>query len=461
MSNSKKISGHYERDSNCIVIDEIAQPGDYLDLTSFSILEELVSAKLDEKYKQQVISTYKQSKEYQDISNQIHEYKQLKNSLDDMKINIINEFKTSDEYKTLEQKKFILQNEINTLKNEQIINEFKAIEKFKQSHEYISLVEQKNNLKANLDLLKSRQMQDIANAKENAINEIRLHEVAKLEKLNTELQTKLDNSYYENVDKFKKTNDYKSLLDKLEEYENKYNRRLQMNSKIIGEDLENWCENQFNDSFQQVNDVKFEKTTKSIHGKKPDFLFTVLTKSNKKIASIVLEMKTDNGENKTKNESFLETLELNRKNFEAEFGLLVTNLELKDEFIIRKAIGYESLFLVRPEHFVYVLILFRLIYSKCDLLMNELKSEATTSQHVLGVINEFTNFKEDLFQSSLKNINSQLDKIYEAANKIQAQVDNIKESIGLIQSKHLQTVQNKIESFTKKIQRKEDKLISN
>ena len=461
MSNNKKISGHYEKDSNRIVIDEIAQPGDYLDLTSFSILEELISAKLDDKYKQQVISSYKQSKEYQDISNQIHEYKQLKNSLDDMKRNIINEFKASDEYKTLEQKKFILQNEINALKNEQVINEFKAIEKFKQSHEYINLIEQKNNFKANLDLLKSRQMQDIANAKENAINEIRLHEVAKLKNLIIELQTKLDHSYYDNVDKFKKTNDYKSLLDKLEEYKNKYDYRRQMNSKVIGEDLENWCENQFNDSFQQVDDVKFEKTTKSIHGKKPDFLFTVLTKSNKKIASIVLEMKTDNGENKTKNESFLETLELNRKNFEAEFGLLVTNLELKDEFIIRKATGYESLFLVRPEHFVYVLILFRLIYSKCDLLMNELKSEATTSQHVLEVINEFTNFKEDLFQSSLKNINSQLDKIYEAANKIQTQVDNIKESIGLIQSKHLQTVQNKIESFTKKIQRKEDKLVSN
>lgn len=79
MSN-KKIFGHYERDSNRIVIDEEAQPGDYLDLTSFSILEELISAKLDEKYKQQVISTYKQSKEYQDISNQIHEYNQLKNS---------------------------------------------------------------------------------------------------------------------------------------------------------------------------------------------------------------------------------------------------------------------------------------------------------------------------------------------------------------------------------------------
>lgn len=460
MSN-KKISGHYERDSNRIVIDEEAHPGDYLDLTSFSILEELISAKLDEKYKQQVISTYKQSKEYQDISNQIHEYNQLKNSWDEMKRNTINEFKTSDEYKTLEQKRFVLQNEINTLKNEQIINELKAIEKFKQSHEYINLVEQNNSLKANLDLLKSRQMQDIANAKENAINEIRLNEVAKLEKLNTELKTKLDNSYYENIDKFKKTDDYKSLLDKLEEYENKHNRRLQMNSKIIGEDLENWCENQFNDSFQQVNDVKFEKTTKPIHGKKPDFLFTVLTKNNKKIASIVLEMKTDNGENKTRNDSFLETLELNRKNFKAEFGLLVTNLELKDEFIIRKAMGYESLFLVRPEHFVYVLILFRLIYSKCDLLMNELKSEATTSQHVLDVINEFSNFKEDLFQSSLKNINSQLDKIYEAANKIQVQVDNINESIRLIQSKHLQTVQNKIESFTKKIQRKEDKLISN
>lgn len=460
MSN-KKISGHYERDSNRIVIDEEAHPGDYLDLTSFSILEELISAKLDEKYKQQVISTYKQSKEFQDISNQIHEYNQLKNSRDEMKRNTINEFKTSDEYKTLEQKPFVLQNEINTLKNEQIINELKAIEKFKQSHEYISLVEQNNSLKANLDLLKSRQMQDIANAKEKAINEIRLNEVAKLEKLNTELQTKLEHSYYENVEKFKKTDEYKSFVDELEEYKNKHNRRLQMNSKVIGEDLENWCEHQFNDSFQQVNDVKFEKTTKPIHGKKPDFLFTVYTKNNKKIASIVLEMKTDNGENKTRNESFLETLELNRKNFEAEFGLLVTNLELKDEFIIRKAMGYESLFLVRPEHFVYVLILFRLIYSKCDLLMNELKSEATTSQHVLDVINEFSNFKEDLFQSSLKNINSQLDKIYEAANKIQAQVDNIKDSISLIQSKHLQTVQNKIESFTKKIQRKEDKLISN
>lgn len=460
MSN-KKISGHYERDSNRIVIDEEAHPGDYLDLTSFSILEELVSAKLDEKYKQQVINTYKQGKEYQDITDQIHKYNQLKNSLDEMKRNTINEFKTSDEYKALEQEKHNLIIEINKLKDQQEINKSKAIEEFKKSDEYTRLVDEKNDLKANLKSLESRQQRDIANAKENAMKEIRLNEVAKLEKLNTKLETELKNSYHKNVDEFKKTDEYKSLVDELEEYKNKHNRRLQMNSKVIGEDLENWCEHQFNDSFQQVNDVKFEKTTKPIHGKKPDFIFTVFTKNNKKIASIVLEMKTDNGENKTRNDSFLETLELNRKNFEAEFGLLVTNLELKDEFIIRKAMGYESLFLVRPEHFVYVLILFRLIYSKCDLLMNELKSEATTSQHVLEVINEFTNFKEDLFQSSLKNINSQLDKIYEAANKIQAQVDNIKDSISLIQSKHLQTVQNKIESFTKKIQRKEDKLISN
>ena len=40
-----------------------------------------------------------------------------------MKRNTINEFKTSDEYKTLEQKRFVLQNEIDTLKNEQKINE--------------------------------------------------------------------------------------------------------------------------------------------------------------------------------------------------------------------------------------------------------------------------------------------------------------------------------------------------
>lgn len=468
---SKKIQAHFEKEHQRIVIDsENVNIGDYIDIASFSLLEEFIDSKLDEKYKNGIITTFKQSKEYTKLVSDKEEFERQIKSFETQKEKIakdaVTEFKASSKYKELENELILtkerLTNFINSNKNEKnnIINEFMNSDEYKKLVN--SKIELENQLKQEQNKLKFLQdnfenqkqqikLQAIADFKAN--NE----EYLKLKEDNTTYITELKNSYYKHVDEFKKTDDYINLTKELEQLKKEKEMRRNANSKVIGEELENWCKSEADNSFQLIDDVLFTKTTKSIGGKKPDFLFNVYKDNSKNvrdlIGTVVLEMKTDNGENKTKNETHYKTLEENRKNFGAEFGILVTELELNsdEKLTIRKVPNYENLFVVRPSFFINILILFRLIYKKCEILKDKLNAENVTAEYVNQVIEKFNEFKIDIIASTIKKIKSNLDEINKNAENIKNSADKILNSANIIFNTHITTFENKLEKIVKEL----------
>lgn len=428
--NNKKINAYYDSASKRIVIDDDnVQKGDYIDVANGSIADQIFKTQLTEEVKNKVILEYKETAEFKNI---IDKYKNNIGSL-------------NEENKLLSEQLKI----INTKLEEQAkmieTEKDNAVLKFKDSDEY------RNLLKDNADLKK-----DINVAKDNAVKDFKLSpEFTNLSSLLLKQEEQIKYLPKQAIDEFKNSPEYKELEDKA-------NRRSRLNnSKLIGEELENFCQNEYNDKLQLSNNTNWAKTTVAIQGKKPDFIFTVYTDDKKdvEIASIVLEMKTA-GANYSNNkiDQYLDTLEFNRLNFNAEFALLVTDLELdpENDFILKKASGKSRIFIVRPHYFAYVLILFKLIYEKSSEFATFLKKGSVGKEQILNFIEEFKKFKEDLFTKSIKNIQSNLVDIVNNANKIKATADNILNSVATITDRHLKATENKINDYLKKIVNKED-----
>lgn len=110
-------------------------------------------------------------------------------------------------------------------------------------------------------------------------------------------------------------------------------------------------------------------------------MFDPVTKAE--LVKVVIEAKSENLDDtkpKTKNSSHFERLEENRKKWEAEYALLVTELEKEDEFTIKRipSTNNKNSFMVRPEFFTIILSIIRTIYLKekeIKQIENSLKSK--------------------------------------------------------------------------------------
>ncbi|MBR2652613.1 DUF2130 domain-containing protein, partial [bacterium] len=109
-----------------------------------------------------------------------------------------------------------------------------------------------------------------------------------LNKMNIELSTKINTASELAVSRFKESEEYKNLNKLVNEKEEKIkqleqekkdieNRRNLLNTKLMGEDFEVWCKNEYEKAYQYLDDVIFEKTTKEKNGTKPDFIFEVFS----------------------------------------------------------------------------------------------------------------------------------------------------------------------------------------
>lgn len=435
MSN-KKINAYYDSTNKRIVIDDVnVQNGDYIDVANGSIAQQIFESQLTDEVKNNVILEYKETPSYKNIINQY-----------DNKINSLKEENTTLSQKLnttatkLEEQEKTIQTKINNA-----VLEFKNTEYSDLKDKYNTLLNENSNLKTNIESAKDQAVKDfIIGPKYTELTK----KLAKQEEQIKYIPAQV-------IDEFKKSDEYKELKEKAE-------RRAGLNSKALGERLENFCQEEYRDKLQIFDNTNWEKTTTAKNGKKPDFLFTVYTDEKKdvKIASIVLEMKTaTSNHSNNKMDQYLETLEINRINFGAEFALLVNDLEIdtENDFILKKAAGWSRIFIVRPQYFAYVLILFKVIYEKSSELVQILKRESVGKEEILKFIEDFKIFREDLFTKTIENIKTKLEAITSDANKIIKSAENIIEATAVIKDSHLRTVDKKVSDYLNKIIKRENK----
>lgn len=142
--------------------------------------------------------------------------------------------------------------------------------------------------------------------------------------------------------------------------------KLKLSTKMIGETLEQHCENEFNKlRATAFPNAYFEKDNNSSSGSKGDFIYSETDDQGNEIISIMFEMKNEGDETATKkrNEDFFKELDKDRTEKKCEFAVLVTMLEAESELyntgIVDVSYKFPKMYVVRPQFFIPIITLLR------------------------------------------------------------------------------------------------------
>lgn len=251
--------------------------------------------------------------------------------------------------------------------------------------------------------------------------------VKAIEKERDELKSGLDKA---NLEKDLEKNKLKEIYEiKIKDREDQIERlrdmKAKLSTKMLGETLEQHCENEFNRiraiAFQNAY---FEKDNDASTGSKGDFIFKDLDPSGNEIVSIMFEMKneSDTTATKKKNEDFLKELDKDRTEKKCEYAVLVSLLEPDSELyntgIVDVSHRYPKMYVVRPQFFLQIISLLR------NAAMSSLQYKAELALVKAQTI-DVTNF-----ENKLEDFKSGFAKNFElASRKFQAAIDEIDKSI--------------------------------
>jgi len=210
-----------------------------------------------------------------------------------------------------------------------------------------------------------------------------------------------------------------------EQIEHLRDMRLRLSTKMLGESLEQHCENEFNrirsSAFPRAY---FEKDNDTNSGTKGDYIFKDLDDTGTEIVSIMFEMKneSDGTDKKKKNEDFFKKLDKDRTEKGCEYAVLVSMLESDSDLyntgIVDVSYKYPKMYVVRPQFFIPIITLLR--NAAINSLQYKTELALVKAQHI-----DITNFEAELDQ-----FKSSFGRNYDLASRqFQTAMDEIDKSI--------------------------------
>ena len=204
--------------------------------------------------------------------------------------------------------------------------------------------------------------------------------------------------------------------------------KMKLSTKMVGETLEQHCENEFNKlratAFQRAY---FEKDNDSKTGSKGDFIYREVDEDGNEIISIMFEMKNEGDETATKkrNEDFFKELDKDRSEKNCEYAVLVTMLEAESELynagIVDVSYKFPKMYVVRPQFFIPIITLLR------NAAMNSMQYKAELAM-VRNQNIDITNFEakmNDFKQGFARNYELASKKFGEAIKQIDESIKNL------------------------------------
>lgn len=250
------------------------------------------------------------------------------------------------------------------------------------------------------------------------------------------------------------------VLEKQKQIERLTYERSALNVKLIGENLEKWCDNEFNSQVLSTLDyVYWGKDNEAIKedgdkkGTKADFVYRVYASSSKEIilTSAVLEMKSEdlNSENKQTNSKFFKKLDDDRRKKNTEYAILVSELEWDtiNDIPIKKVNDYEKMYIVRPQYFMFFLnVITSLGLKYKDLIMNKEK-EMLMFRDTELILSDFEEMKNNILNLTIRHTETHLNEIVKQVDNIQLANQKIKDAANMILNTYLIQIKNKIDNF--------------
>ena len=391
---------------------------------------------------------------------------------------LIEEGKEKEYNKRLSEEKnkfqLILETEIlknNTSIKEQYENKLEEYKKklleLEKENEMISKsIDEKSTLKANEEIKKYlEQINKLEQEKNNLKNEYDIR-VLKLEQNIKEASLKVDSLLEA------KEQEYKEQIlkleiehkEKLHEKENEITRlqndRTVLNSKHIGDDLEDWCNNEMIsysqtgfincDWYKDTIAVKEDGETK---GTKGDYIFRVYNNEahTVELTSVLCEMKSEDplAKNPKTNSSHYSKLDKDRNKKNCEYALLVSELEWEhaNDIPIMKVRGYDKMYMVRPQYFISFLSVIENLANKYKELIVRKELEEAKFEKTNEILEKFEKFKDDLINTLIERIIKSVTDIHNKAKTIRTAAEAILETTNKIVETQIEAVKNKITKF--------------
>ena len=302
---------------------------------------------------------------------------------------------------------------------------------------------ERDELRAELAQAKTRQQLAVTQA------------TTSVEKERDDLANRLKNQEYQQQLQLQATKDkYESALRVKDEQIAQYkDLKARLSTKMVGETLEQHCENEFNKlRATAFRNAYFEKDNDARTGSKGDFIYRENDSDGNEIISIMFEMKNENETTATKhkNEDFFKELDKDRREKKCEYAVLVTLLEADNDYyntgIVDVSHRYPKMYVIRPQFFIPMITILR------NAAMNsmEYKRELALvrSQNI-----DITNFEE-----KMENFKSAFARNYElASRRFKTAIDEIDKTIAHLQKtkealmsseNNLRLANNKAEDLT-------------
>lgn len=338
-------------------------------------------------------------------------------------------------------KKIIEINELQStlkIKEEQTKNKVENIYKDEINKKDLEINELKNKIK----LQESKSSLDINNAISEKAKEI----------INLNNKLEISKSEYLLKEKTLKDSYEEKLKSKDEQIAYYKDFKAKQSTKMIGESLEQHCNNEFNKLRPLFKNSYFEKDNDIKTGSKGDFIFRDYDDEGTEIVSIMFEMKNeaDLTATKHKNEDFLKELDKDRKEKNCEYAVLVSLLEIDNEYyntgIVDMSYKYDKMYVIRPQFFIPLITLIRSLANKTLEYKKEL--EIIQNQNV-----DISHFEENMnaFKEGFsRNYRLASEKFKKAIEEIDKTIDHLqKTKDALISSdNNLRLANNKAEELT-------------
>ncbi len=247
---------------------------------------------------------------------------------------------------------------------------------------------------------------------------------------------------------------YKGALKlKDDEIQQLKDMKAKLSTKMIGETLEQHCQNSFNQiRMAAFPNAYFEKDNDARTGSKGDYIFRECDEAGNEIISIMFEMKNENETTATKhkNEDFFKELDKDRKEKKCEYAVLVSLLEADSELynagIVDVSYKYEKMYVIRPQFFIPIITLLR------NAALNSMKYK----KELVTVRNQdidISNFENDMnewkasWANTMKNAGKKHLEAIEQINKAIKDLEKTRDAL-MMSDKHLAIAEGKLDDLS-------------
>lgn len=237
---------------------------------------------------------------------------------------------------------------------------------------------------------------------------------------------------------------YEMQLNLKEEEVQRYKDfKLRLSTKMVGESLEQHCENEFNRlRMTAFPTAYFEKDNDDSKGSKGDYIFREFDTDGNEIISIMFEMKNeqDSTSTKKKNDDFFKKLDKDRNTKNCEYAVLVSMLEPESELynngIVDVSYQYAKMYVIRPQFFIPIITLLRNAAMNSMEYKRELAIIKNQEIDITNFEENMENFKtgfsrnfrlaSDKFQKAIEEIDKTIDHLQKTKNALLSSENNLR-----------------------------------